>query len=135
MGTLDPQARPPVVDGKVWRYVARVVRWTDGDTVVVDCLIDIGFEEMTTRRATLRLLGVNTPEKNDRDPEQRRKASEAWQFCQSTWPASSLLNVAIVGYDKYGGRHDARVWDLGEASIADVLIRRGLGVPYDGGAR
>lgn len=124
-----------MVEGKVWSYVARVVRWTDGDTVVVDCLVDVGFEEMTTKRRTLRLLGVNTAEKNDKDPVERARARAAWDFVQQAWPVASLLNVQVVGYDKYGGRDDARVFDLGEASVADVLIRRGLGVAYNGGAR
>lgn len=135
MSTLDPIARPPVVnpDGS-WRYAARVVRWKDGDTVVLDCLVDTGFEEMATKRRTIRLLGVNTPESTDHDPAKRDRAHQATAYANAYAPPGSAVTVTVVRYDKYGGRDDGHV-DTTVGDVAEALLDCGLGDPYDGGAR
>jgi endonuclease YncB( thermonuclease family) len=131
-------------DGRTWRFHARVVRWVDGDTVVLDCLIDVGFEEMTTKRRTCRLLGVNTAETNSRDSDQRERALAARDFVRAAWPGQLVgaavrngcpMVVDVVKYDKYGGREDVHLHDLNGTDVSQALITSGLGVPYDGTSR
>lgn len=138
MSTFDAASRPPVVDSRgFWRYAARIVNWTDGDTAVVDCLVDLGFEEMATKRRRIRLVGVNTPEKNSKDAQERVAAGRATRYAESLAPVGTVVDVLVEGYDKYGGRDDGHVFTTGDtpASIASLQIMAGYGVPYDGGAR
>lgn len=146
MSALDPLAALPVIleDGRTWRYRARIIRWTDGDSLWVDLLVDRGFEEMSTKRINVRLLGVDTAEKNSRDPGERERAMAAYDFVRSSWPAQltgsavrdgTPVTVDVVKYDKYAPRFDCIVTDLHGISISDALIRSGLGDPYDGGPR
>ena len=137
MSTLDPAAAPPQINGDgSWLFAGRIVRWIDGDTVVVDCLIDLGFSEMATRRRTIRLLGVNTAEKNDKDPAKRARAAAATEYVNELAPVGAVVDVFVVGYDKYGGRDDGRIAlaDVG-FDVSTLLIDKGLGDPYFGGAR
>lgn len=151
MGVYDPHARPPVVLSRtgtqeVWQFAARIVRWTDGDTAVVDCLVDVGFQRMATERRTIRLLGVNTPETRGTTGEVRARALEAKAFVTERWPGANsgeLLRdprgcpvvVTVEGFDKFGGRDDGRIVDLRGQDVSQALIDAGLGDPYDGGAR
>ena len=135
MSVFDPESRPPVIlPSGTWCYTARIVRWVDGDTAVVDCLVDTGFEEMATKRRRIRLLGVNTPELNDKDPGKRALAKTAHAAVESVAPAGTLVIVEVVKYDKYGGRDDGNVL-VKDISLATGLLEDGLGVPYSGGAR
>lgn len=137
MSTFHPWSAPPIIldeAGKVFRYHAVIVSWTDGDTAVVDCLIDEGFEEMSTKRRRVRLMDVDTPEKNDKDPGKRLAAMESWGFVRGLAPIGYPVVVDIVKFDKYGGRDDGRI-SINGSDIAQSLIAFSFGKPYNGGAR
>lgn len=51
-------------------YKAKIINVVDGDTV--DATIDVGFKMTTVQR--LRLLGINTPEKNSKDIFEKSRA-------------------------------------------------------------
>lgn len=136
MGALDPHARPPVVlpDG-TWRFAARIVRWTDGDTAVVDCVLDVGFEEMGTKRRRIRLAGVDAPETRSADPAEREAGRAALAYMLAHWPAGTPLVVDVIRWDKYGGRDLGALVDAAGIDLAGALLEAGHGVVYDGGAR
>ena len=135
MSVFDPWAAPPLVEpGGPWTFAARVVSVYDGDTVTVDCLVDVGFEELVTKRRRSGLLGVDTPELNASDPVKRAAAVAARDYVRSILPPGKAVTVRVVGFDKYGGRDDGDLVVDG-AQLAAILIERGLGVPYSGGAR
>lgn len=154
MGTFDPHARPPVIleDNRTWRYAARVISWTDGDTCQADALIDLGFEQMVTRRLVCRLLGVNTPETRGTTGDVRERALHAKAFVSARWPGQVLapvdddgvqrvirpgtpVLVDVLKWDKYAPRLDVHIGDMRGQDVTDALLAAGLGDPYDGGAR
>lgn len=118
---------PPSVNGKVWTFAGQIERVIDGDTVVVKLLIDTGHDETLTRTRTIRILGINAPEKAT--PE----GKAALDYAATLWPAGSPITVDVVGYDKYGGRDDGHVF--GGADWATTMLNHGHAVPYDGGKR
>lgn len=65
----------------MYEYYATYVRTIDGDTIVVD--LDLGFSTWI-RNASLRLLGVDTPELNSPDSAVREKAVAAREFTAAT---------------------------------------------------
>lgn len=121
---------PPTVNGKVWTFAGQIERVIDADTVVVKLLIDTGHDETLTRTRTIRILGINAPEKST--PE--GKAALAWAAVR--WAVGSPVVVEVVGYDKYGGRDDGNVRSLnGAFDWARDMLAAGMAVPYDGGKR
>lgn len=140
MGTLDPFADVPTVTPEGWFvFAARMVRWKDGDTCVVDCLIDLGFEEMATRRRTIRLMaesatpgakprGINCPESDAKDPAIRAAGLAAWVYSVDTAPPRSAVRVTVVGYDKFGGRDDGMVRTATGVDVAAALVATGHAV-------
>jgi micrococcal nuclease len=70
-----------------WRR-ARVEKVVDGDTIQVD--IDLGFYTSVVHR--LRLLGVDTPEVNSRDADERARAQAAMAFT-SAWLAEHAAHA------------------------------------------
>lgn len=96
----------------------------DGDTVEVDC---------GGARQTARLVGLDTPETKDpgcaAEADLGARATERLRELVESRPAM----LDSVGYDKYG-RVLARL-DLGGEDVADILVREGLAVRYDGGRR
>lgn len=131
---FEASSAPPVDTGHGWRYRARVDHWTDGDTVVVDCLVDVGFEEMVTKRRRVRLLGVNTPETRGSAPAERQAGLLAKAEAERLAPPRSVVDVLIVKWDKYGGRDDGTITH-GDLDVAEQLLAGGYGDPYDGGPR
>lgn len=132
---LDRFSSAPVDLGKLgWKFTGRVVEWSDGDTVVVDCLVDIGFEELVTKRRRIRLAGIDTPETRgvpDRAPGLAAKA-----HAETLAPAGSKVWVLVIKYDKYGGRDLGNVaTGDGHGDIAESLVAAGHAKAYDGGPR
>jgi micrococcal nuclease len=115
-------------------YTAMIDRWVDGDTCEVT--VDLGFRVF--HAVTVRLLGIDTPERNSTDPEQRAKAVLARKRASEIAPVDHEVTIETSKpdpRDKYGRwlcvMRPART----DLSVADVLIREGLGKPYNGGSR
>lgn len=101
-----------------WPY-AKVIRWIDGDTVVL--LIDTGFHN--SREQTIRLVEVQAPEK--RQPGYWN----ALNHVNAIAPTGAIVSVTTYkadGWDRYLG--DV-VTDQGVHVHAD-LLEKGLAVLY-----
>jgi micrococcal nuclease len=115
-----------------WRR-ARLVRIIDGDTVQV--IVDLGYYTYAEHR--MRLLGVDTPEMNDRDPDVRARAVAATQYTTG-WFVSHAPHGDDAGWpfrirsqkaDSFG-RFLALV-ECGEGhSLNEMLLETGHGRPY-----
>lgn len=129
------------------RYVraCRVVGVVDGDTIDVD--VDLGMR-LTLTSERLRLFGIDTPERNDRDPHQRALALEATGFVRDwcrhaevdpidgdpDWPLRiRTIQVKRRTTDwergKYG-RLLARVYRADGSELAQALLDAGKAVRY-----
>ena len=120
-------------------YRARCTRVVDGDTI--DVVVDVGFRISMTMR--LRLVGVNTPEMNAKDPEERAGAKAAKDWLDGILPkdntdgAWSLRIVTRKDPDSFG-RWLAEVFIKGtlgenEASINAEALNLGHAKPFMGG--
>lgn len=140
----------------IYRDVQYVSNY-DGDTIdfIVRKTFDFGFSIKLKGEypLTVRVLGVDTPELNDKNPEVKKKAQEARDFVRDF-----LINANTIVYtvekgktietntsplwietvkdrwDKYGGRMLAKVY-VGDKCLTDELIKAGLGKAYDGGKK
>lgn len=115
-------------------YRAALIRIVDGDTIVIkrDC------GEHIYRDTTVRLLGVNTPEKIGATAAAGRLAAHwaaSWltDSPQGEWPL--IVATQLDKDDKYG-RLLGTIYRLKDgACLNDDLLAAGHAVPYDGGAR
>lgn len=112
-------------------YGADVVRVVDGDTVVLDVRIFHGLSQ----RTTVRIDGINTPEKRGAPPCEIAAGIAATAFTTAWLDAgSNAVSVVIRGLDKYGR------W-LGDITRADggflrrALVAAGHARPYRGEKR
>lgn len=100
----------------------------DGDTFT--CQLDLGFD--ITFTVNVRLLGVNAPEVTG--PE--KEAGLAVLEVVRRWIAGKDLRVDSVGWDKFGGRVDGRVYGITGSRIigmlGDYLFDNGLVKAFDG---
>lgn len=114
----------------MWTYRATVVRWIDGDTVVLD--IDLGFR--VTIRETCRLRGINTPETHrvKKSSHEYKRGVAAKQFAESYAPRDSRCFVTTER-DK-GGKYGRTLVDLvrqcdeGGPTINERLVSEGHAV-------
>jgi len=120
---------------KQWRSIAgpvsaQIVRIIDGDTLEVDAHPWPGHAV----RVSVRLRGIDTPERRSRCPDQRRAAQMARNELErlvSSVPTVELINVS-------GGKYYGRVLaDMmaGSRDIASAMLESGLARPYQGGKR
>lgn len=110
-----------------------ILRVIDGDTVVIAAPY---LPDPLKKELSVRVWGVDTPEKGFRakcrDEDIKAKASTA--FTRQTVADSKQQQVAILGWDKYGGRVLGDVI-LDGRSLRDLLIKNDLGRPYYGDAK
>ena len=114
-----------------WR--AKILRWVDGDTVVVE--LDRGFEDYSVR--TLRVDGIDAPDYRREGPGSREKRDEATQFARSLAPVGLFVQLDSTKGDdteKYG-RYRAKISLADGRDFAAVMIENGHAKPYDGGKR
>jgi endonuclease YncB( thermonuclease family) len=112
-------------------YQARVVRIVDGDTLRVEIMI---WDEQTVN-TSIRLRGVDTPEKRGKCPRERELALQAEAALAEILPVDSVITLSRVSRDKFGGRFDADVQSAaGRDPVAD-LITANLARPYAGAKR
>jgi len=129
----EPTQTPAQLDG-LYTYRARYVKNYDGDTITV--VLDLGLN--VSRRETLRVYGVNTPEMRGGTADTKAKAREAKaytaDYCaeavdiapDSEWPLLVTTHQDKKGkYGRYLG--DIRVAGRpGFASLAECLLGAGL---------
>jgi micrococcal nuclease len=119
-------------DGYQWPVVGAI----DGDTIKVH-MPGLPHELQPVK---VRVLGIDTPEsggraKCARERELGAKASALTRFLINDARARRLVvTFSEIGWDKYGGRIDARV-SIDGRSLGDTLISAGLARTYDGGKR
>ena len=103
-----------------------VLRVKDGDTIVVNVYIDIGFKTTIIKELTLRIKDLDTPEtwrpSNDLEEEHGK---------QATQKAKELLenkDVIIKTYKpgKYGGRYIADITLPDGRDFKTVMINEGF---------
>lgn len=115
------------------KYDYEVTRVTDGDTIRVKAPWlpkELGDD------IALRIVGIDTPEKGGRAKctAEAKLGDKATEYAKATIKPGQIVQVVLVSWDKYGGRIDAHVYING-VSFADMQIREGLAVPYDGGTK
>lgn len=114
----------------MYDYKAKVLRWVDGDTVVLQ--VDLGFHTNTVQ--TFRLQGVDTPERG------QLGFQEAVTHVNQRAPVNTWHEVTTYKPDKYG-RWLVDIWIPGSPTVAepmslsDDLIFKGLGREYNGGTK
>ena len=114
-------------------YEWPVLRVVDGDTVAVDASADLPPE---LARLSVRLLGVDTPEKGHRakcEPE-REAGQAATAFTEAAIAEAQHILVRDPKWGKYGGRVLADLM-LDGRSLTAALIEAGHGRPYGGERR
>lgn len=115
-----------------WVYRAAPIRVIDGDSIVV--MIDVGFGLWLVRGnkgAHLRLLGVDTPERNEPGWDEARLFAEAWIAAAGDGPWPLVVQTELA--DNFG-RYLALLWRRTDgACLNDDLLAAGLAVPYQKG--
>ena len=105
----------------MYNYQAKVVRWVDGDTVLLD--IDLGF--FVTRQERIRLARVNAPELSSGIPYQERLAIHARTVVKKFCPEGSMVTITTEK-----NKRDQFARYIGEVilkgkNVSDFLIRNG----------
>ena len=111
------------------RVPAHVVRVVDGDTIVVDAHPWPGW----TRRVSVRIAGIDAPERRARCKKERGLAARAAEKVVSVIGRDVLLVNVVEG--KFAGRIVAEVILSDGRSLGSILLEAGLAVPYAGGKR
>ena len=123
----------------MYKYKAKIIRWIDGDTVLVD--IDLGF--FCTRQERLRLARISAHELNSETLYKRRRARSARHHAERMCPVGSavVVETSKSNRDRYA-RYIAEINFQGEAlrsspqrakkgkNISDELLRRKLVKKY-----
>ncbi|MBU1090151.1 thermonuclease family protein [Patescibacteria group bacterium] len=106
----------------MYQYKAKIVRWIDGDTVLVD--IDLGF--FCTRQERLRLARISAHELNSETLYGRRRARSARHHAELLCPVGSevIVETSKSDRDRYA-RYIAEIIFEGE-NISDELLARKL---------
>lgn len=113
-------------------YRAEVIKVKDGDTV----LLDVAIWPQLTKRISLRLDGVNTPEKRGKGITDCEKvaAQKATEFTQKFLKDTKFVFVSGVKLGKYAGRALGNI-TKGKQDLGKALLEAGHAKKYDGGKR
>jgi micrococcal nuclease len=100
----------------------------DGDTLRLDTSNDCSL--LKELGLTVRIYGVDTPEKKGKCQKEKDLANIATQFVKNLIGKKEVM-IEVKKWDKFGGRilGDVQVDGL---NIADELIKQGLAIPYFG---
>lgn len=102
----------------------------DGDTITVNIP---GVHPLIGEKISVRVLGVDTAEKNGHKPCEKQKAREAQRLVENLLRHAKNIELADVQRDKYF-RILAQVKADGQ-SISDLLLKNKLAYSYDGGRK
>lgn len=108
----------------MYEYRATLISVVDGDTIHAD--VDLGCDIHT--RLTLRLAGINAPEKGTAEG----KAAAAW--LSTHLPITGMIIRTVKDRREKYGRYLAHVFVNG-VSVNEEIVAAGHAVPYDGGPR
>lgn len=102
----------------------------DGDTVKIKEMY------LNALPISVRIRGIDTPEKSFRAKciKEKKLASKATKKLKKIIKNSSVIYYKNVGWDKYGGRILADMYNE-KGNIADQMIAAGLAYKYDGGKK
>lgn len=116
-------------DAQTFRCV-KYVRNYDGDTVTVDIP---NVHPLIGKKVGVRVLGIDTPEKNGKKPCEKARARDAQRLVENLMKNAKNIELRKIDRDKYF-RVLAEVW-ADDQSIGDVLIKNRLAYAYDGGRK
>ena len=108
---------------------ASVVSVYDGDTIKVRAEVWPGH----TWAGSVRILGVDSPERRGKCPEEKAAALAAKEFVEGIVGGRVLLHDIKLG--KFAGRVLANVQVETGEDLSKLLIANGHARPYDGGTR
>jgi endonuclease YncB( thermonuclease family) len=114
-------------------YDWKITRVVDGDTVEFAAP---WLPDPLKKRLTIRVYGVDTPEKGFRakcESEAKRGAA-ATEFTKKVITESKVAQVAIWDWDKFGGRVLGDII-LDGVSLRSLLIKNGFAREYYGEAK
>ncbi len=118
----------PAMPTNLWNYQARLLRVIDGDTVSV--LLDKGMRE--TREETVRLLGINTPERKGAT----RAAGDAAKAFTEAWLRRDDVKWPLIIHTERAdafGRWLAWVWRASDGRCLNAdLLAAGHAVRFPG---
>lgn len=128
-------ARTADATDRQWRSIAgpvsaQIVRIIDGDTLEVDAHPWPGHAV----RVSVRLRGIDTPERRSRCPGQRAAALMARNELERLVSGVSTVELINVAGGKYYGRVLADM-KAGAHDVASAMLASGLARPYQGGKR
>lgn len=135
LGLLCSMERTAIADDNPWRsvagpVVAEIVRIIDGDTLEVDAHPWPGH----VVRVSVRVRGIDTPERRSSCPEQRAAAQLAHDELERLVSGVSTIELINVAGGKYYGRVLADL-TAGTRDVASAMLASGLARPYQGGKR
>ena len=108
-------------------YDAKVVEVVDGDNIKV--IVAIWIDNQIT--PSIRLRGIDTPEKNGKCPREIELAEQA-KALTAMMVAIGRVRLSNVGPDKYNRRYLADVTLRDGRKLSAVLISEGLARRYNG---
>lgn len=114
-------------------YDAKILRASDGDTVVVEAL---WVPAPIKKEVAVRIFGVDTPEKGFRAkcPAEDAKGLAASAFTKDQIAKAKKLQYVLYDWDKFGGRVLGDLLIDGK-SLREALITNGYARPYFGDAK
>lgn len=116
-------------DPKTFRCVKYIKNY-DGDTVTVEIP---EVHPVIGKNISVRVLGIDTPEKNGTKPCEKAKARDAQRLVENLMKKAKHIELKNVDRDKYF-RILAEVW-VDNQSLADLLVKNKLAYPYNGGRK
>ena len=130
-GFSNPAYAQKTKEGEI--YDARILRVSDGDTVVVEALWVI---PPMKKEIAIRVYGVDTPEKGFRGQcdSERQRGEQASEFTKLVVKSTKKHQVIYYGWDKFGGRALGDMI-LDGYSLRALLIKNGYAREYYGEAK
>jgi len=123
-----PKEKPMVI------YDWKINRVVDGDTVEV---ATPWVPDPLPKKISIRVFGVDTPEKGHRAmcPSEAQRGEAASAFTKKVITESKTARVAVLSWDKYGGRMLGDIILDNNTSLRGLLIKNGFAREYYGEAK
>jgi len=123
-----------------WKFM-RVI---DGDTIEFEIPKNPYLTD-SLRKISLRLLGLDTPEKNflAKCAQEKELGLKATNFTKDVMKLAETIELSDLQWDKYGGRVDGAITvsirnknkELIRINLVELLMKNKCAVPYDGGKK